>query len=145
MRLNPRLASSFISGALFAIGLSVAGMTQPDNIIGFLDIFGNWKAELMFVMGAAVLTLFFLKRLTLNQRHPVFDVKFRIPTRRDINPALIGGAALFGIGWGLGGLCPGPAIASLATFEPDVFLFVAAMAVGMTAHTKWERHLEKGN
>ena len=120
-------------------------MTQPDNIIGFLDIFGNWKAELMFVMGAAVLTLFFLKRLTLNQRHPVFDVKFRIPTRRDINPALIGGAALFGIGWGLGGLCPGPAIASLATFEPDVFLFVAAMAVGMTAHTKWERHLEKGN
>ena len=99
----------------------------------------------MFVMGAVVLLLFFLKRLTLNQRHPVFDVKFRIPTRRDINPALIGGAALFGIGWGLGGLCPGPAIASLATFEPDVFLFVAAMAVGMTAHTKWERHLEKGN
>lgn len=140
-----RLTSSFISGVLFAIGLSVAGMTQPDNIIGFLDIFGDWKAELMLVMGAAVATLLFFKQLTAGQRRPLYDVKFRIPTRRDINPALLGGAALFGIGWGLGGLCPGPALASLATFEPDVFLFVAAMAAGMTAHTKLERHIEKGN
>ncbi len=140
-----RLTSSFIAGTLFAIGLAIAGMTEPDNIIGFLDFFGDWKAELMFVMGGAVITLAVVKRFTASQRHPVFDVKFRIPTRRDVNPALVGGAAMFGIGWGLGGLCPGPAIASLATFEPDVLIFIAAMALGMTAHTKLERHLEKGN
>lgn len=144
MQFNMRLFSSFLSGALFAVGLAIAGMTKPDNIIGFLDIFGGWRPELMFVMGAAVTTLFIFKRLTLTQKKPVYDIKFRIPTRRDINGALIGGAALFGIGWGLGGLCPGPAIVSLATFEPDIFIFLAAMAVGMTAHTKYERHLEKG-
>lgn len=140
-----RLTSSFISGTLFAIGLAVSGMTKPDNVIGFLDFFGDWKAELMLVMGGAVLTLMTLMRLTDGQRRPLYDVKFRIPTRRDINPPLLLGAALFGIGWGLVGLCPGPALVSLTTLEPDIFVFVIAMATGMTAHTLWERYLEKGN
>ena len=140
-----RLTSSFIAGMLFAIGLAISGMTNPDNILGFLDIFGDWKAELILVMGGAVVTLAAVKQLTASQRQPVFDVKFRIPTRRDVNASLLGGAAMFGIGWGLGGLCPGPAIASIATLEPDIFIFLAAMAAGMLAHTKMEKHLEKGN
>jgi uncharacterized membrane protein YedE/YeeE len=139
-----RLLASFIAGAIFAIGLALSGMTQPDKVIGFLDFFGDWKGELMFVMGGAVVTLFAIKKLIGGMRRPLFEERFRVPTRNDVNFSLLGGAALFGIGWGLVGLCPGPAIASLATLEPDILYFAAAMAVGMTLHTKWERHLEKG-
>ena len=139
-----RLLASFVSGALFAIGLALSGMTQPDNVIGFLDFFGDWKGELMFVMGGAVVTLFAIKKLLGGMQRPVFEQRFRIPTRNDVNFPLLGGAALFGVGWGLVGLCPGPAITSIATLEPDILYFAAAMAVGMTMHTKWERHLEKG-
>jgi hypothetical protein len=139
-----RLLASFVSGTLFAFGLALSGMTQPDNVIGFLDFFGDWRPELMFVMGAAVVTLFALQKLLGGMARPVFEAKFRIPTRSDLNFSLLGGAALFGIGWGLVGFCPGPAIASLATLQPAVLYFLAAMAVGMTLHTKWERYLEKG-
>lgn len=139
-----RLTTSFFSGGLFAIGLALSGMTHPDKVIGFLDFFGDWKGELMFVMAGATVTLFAIRSLLGGMRRPVFEERFRIPTRKDVNFPLLGGAALFGIGWGLVGLCPGPAIASVATLEPDIFYFLAAMAVGMTLHTKWERHLEKG-
>ncbi len=139
-----RLLASFISGALFAVGLAISGMTQPDNVIGFLDFFGTWKAELVLVMGGAVVTLFTLQKLVGGMQRPLFENKFRIPTRNDVNFALLGGAALFGIGWGLVGLCPGPAIASIATLQPELFYFLGAMALGMTLHTKWERYLEKG-
>lgn len=139
-----RLLASFVSGSLFAVGLAISGMTQPDYVIGFLDFFGDWKAELVLVMAAAVGTLFIMQRLLGKMTSPVFEAYFRIPSRNDLNWSLIGGAALFGIGWGLAGYCPGPAIASVATLEPDVLYFLAAMAVGMTLHTKWERYLEKG-
>ncbi len=139
-----RLRVSFISGAIFAVGLAVSGMTQPENVIGFLDFFGEWKGELALVMGGAVVTLYFIQRLIGDLRRPLFAERFRIPTRKDITFPLIAGAALFGIGWGLVGFCPGPAIASITTFEPGVFLFLAAMAVGMTLFTKMERYQEKG-
>ncbi len=139
-----RLLASFISGTLFAFGLALSGMTKPDNVIGFLDFFGDWKGELMFVMGGAVATLFTIKKLLGGMRRPLFEERFRIPTRNDVNFPLLGGAALFGIGWGLVGLCPGPALTSIVTLEPDILFFSAAMAVGMILHTKWERHLEKG-
>lgn len=139
-----RLLASFVTGSLFAVGLAISGMTQPDYVIGFLDFFGDWKAELVLVMGAAVGTLFILQRLLGNMKRPVFEAYFRIPSRNDLNWSLLGGAALFGIGWGLAGYCPGPAIASVATLEPDVLYFLAAMAAGMSIHTRWERYLEKG-
>ena len=138
-----RLKSSFLSGLLFAIGLALSGMTHADNIRGFLDFFGDWKPELMFVMGGATLTFFAIIRLTRHASKPLFESRFLTPTRNDINLPLIGGAALFGVGWGLSGLCPGPAIVSIVTLETDILLFLAAMAVGMTAHTKWERQQEK--
>lgn len=139
-----RLLASFVSGALFAVGLAVSGMTQPDYVIGFLDFFGDWRPELMLVMGGAVGTLLVFQRLLGHMARPLFEPHFRIPNRNDLNLSLLGGAVLFGIGWGLVGYCPGPAIASIATLEPDILYFLAAMALGMTLHTKWEHHLEKG-
>jgi len=137
-----RLTASYISGLLFAIGLVVSGMTQADNVIGFLDVLGDWKAELTLVMGGAVLTLFAIKKLTASMPHPVFDTKFHTPKCTDLNLSLLAGGVFFGVGWGLSGLCPGPAIVSLATLKPTILLFVAAMTVGMTAHSKWQRHLQ---
>ncbi len=138
-----QLAASFISGVLFAIGLAVAGMTHPDNVVGFLDVFGSWRPELMLVMGGAVLTLFVVKQATASVRKPVFGQRFHIPTRREMPPALFIGSAMFGIGGGLAGLCPGPAIASLASLDPEILLFLSAMAIGMAAHSRWEQRITK--
>ena len=126
-----RLLSYFVSGLIFAIGLAVSGMTRPDRVIGFLDFAGAWDPSLAFVMGGAVLVNVLLFYPTIKRPKPVYAPKFGIPTRRDINPRLVGGAALFGAGWGLGGFCPGPGLASASTLAPKGLTFVAAMAAGM--------------
>jgi|LULY01.1.fsa_nt_gb uncharacterized membrane protein YedE/YeeE len=124
--------AAFLCGLLFSIGLGISGMTQPQKVIGFLDIFGNWDFSLAFVMGGAVLSYFVLQLwIQRNYSMPVLGGTFQIPKSKDLDRPLILGALLFGIGWGLGGYCPGPAITSLGSGSLNAFLFVTAMAVGM--------------
>lgn len=125
------LITSFAAGIVFAIGLGISGMTQADKVIGFLNVAGDWDASLGLVMGAAVATHFVLFRLILRRASPVFGERFQLPTRTDIDGRLIGGSALFGIGWALGGYCPGPALVSASTGAGPVLTFVAAMTGGM--------------
>jgi len=131
------LLGALMSGLVFGFGLVISGMTQPAKILGFLDIFGVWDPTLAFVMGAALAVAvpgFYFAR---GRDRPLLTARFRWPTRSEIDAQLVGGAALFGIGWGLVGLCPGPAIVNLATLMPQVFLFVAAMGIGMFALDWW--------
>ena len=124
--------SSFICGIIFSIGLGISGMTQPQKVIGFLDVLGEWNPSLAFVMGGAVLSYLTLQLWI--QRHfsiPVLGGSFQITTRKDLDRSLIIGALLFGSGWGLGGYCPGPAITSLGSGSLNALLFVVAMGVGM--------------
>ena len=124
--------SSIICGIIFSIGLGISGMTQPQKVIGFLDIFGEWNPSLAFVMGGAVLSYLALQLLIQrNFSIPVLGGSFQIPTRKDLDRSLIIGALLFGSGWGLGGYCPGPAITSLGSGSINALLFVFAMGVGM--------------
>jgi hypothetical protein len=124
-----------LAGALFGGGLVVAGMTQPARIIAFLDVFGDWQPSLLLVMGAAVVVYALIFRAVARREHvPWFGVALHIPTRRDIDARLVIGAAIFGIGWGLGGFCPGPAIVSAASGSTSALTFVGAMAAGMYAH-----------
>lgn len=132
---------AFFTGALFAAGLVLGGMTQPSKVLGFLDLFGAWDPSLALVMGGALLIHAPLYHLIRRRRAPLLEAKFHIPTRRDLDPRLITGAALFGVGWGLGGYCPGPGLASLVS-GTEPLVFVAAMIIGMYAQrgTEPARH-----
>lgn len=122
---------SLLSGVLFGAGLALSGMMNPARVRGFLDIFGEWDPTLAFVMGGAVIVMAIAWAIQRRMTAPATDAKFHLPGTRDLDPRLIGGSALFGIGWGLAGLCPGPAIASLATSLLPAAIFVAAMLAGM--------------
>lgn len=126
-----RIIAALAAGLIFGLGLALAGMTDPAKVIGFLDIAGAWNPALAFVMGAGVIVTFIGYRLVLARPKPVLDAKFQIPTRTDIDLPLVGGAALFGIGWGLAGYCPGPALSSLIAGNGEVFALVGAMIAGM--------------
>ncbi len=137
-----KIVFAALSGALFAIGLVVSGMTQPPKVLGFLNVggifapnrFGAWDASLAFVMGGALLITLVAFAVTPRAgKRPWAAASFDLPTRKDIDAKLVVGAALFGIGWGLVGYCPGPALASLLTGGVDIIVFVAASAVGMLA------------
>lgn len=134
--------SPLIVGFLFAIGLGISGMTQPEKIIGFLDFFGSWDPSLAFVMIGAVVFHFITYQLIRKRPTPLLDKNWYVPNKKEITPALIIGSALFGIGWGLGGFCPGPAITSLASFEIRPFLFVLSMLVGMYLFRKIDQKLK---
>ena len=124
--------ASFICGILFSIGLGISGMTQPQKVIGFLDVFGEWDLSLVFVMFGAVLSYLILQLwIQRNFSIPVLGGSFQITTRKDLDRSLIIGALLFGSGWGLGGYCPGPAITSLGSGSLHALLFVVAMGIGM--------------
>jgi len=127
-------------GALFGAGLAISGMLNPAKVAGFLDLFGLWDPSLAFVMGGGVVVNFIGHRLVMKRGKPIFADTFRLPTSQDIDKRLIGGAVLFGIGWGLAGLCPGPAISSLLLNPQDGIGFVLLMLVGLYAgrivHTK---------
>ena len=118
------------AGLLFGLGLVLGGMTRPDVVLGFLDVFGHWNPQLAFVMGGAMMTTALGYRLVLGRERPLFESRFQLPTARTLDRRLLGGAALFGVGWGLAGYCPGPALASLGSGAPGLLLFVALMAVG---------------
>lgn len=124
---------NLLLGLLFGVGLIVSGMANPAKVLNFLDVFGTWDPSLAFVMGGAVLVAFIGFRFVLARGRPVFDTTFHLPTKRDIDNPLVLGAALFGIGWGLGGFCPGPAFASLGVGATGTYVFVPAMLVGMWA------------
>ncbi len=129
----PRLFSALLSGLVFGFGLIVSGMVNPAKVLGFLDIAGNWDPSLAFVMiGAIGVTApgyFYLRK----KSRPVLGSQFHWPTTEDIDGRLLTGAAIFGLGWGLGGLCPGPALAGLTLGNPGVLIFVCAMIAGMVA------------
>ncbi|MEK6628383.1 MAG: YeeE/YedE family protein [Bdellovibrionota bacterium] len=118
-------------GFLFAIGLGLSGMTEPQKVVGFLDLFGSWDPSLIFVMIGAILVHFLVFKFTKKLNKPLLDTKWHLPTKKEITPALVIGSTLFGIGWGLGGYCPGPALTSLASFEIRPLIFVVSMIAGM--------------
>ena len=128
--------TAFISGALFAAGLGIGGMTQPAKVIGFLDLAGAWDPSLAFVMLGALGLNIVLFRFILRRVGPIFGGVFQLPHRQDIDPRLVTGAALFGVGWGLAGYCPGPGLSALAAGRTPALVFVATMAVGMLAQ-RW--------
>ena len=126
-----QLLPPFVSGSLFGAGLALGGMTDPARVRGFLDLFGGWDPTLAFVMGGAVLVMAIAWRFQPRMAHPLFAQSFTLPDRSDLTPRLIGGSALFGVGWGIAGLCPGPGIAALVIEPVSAAIFVAAMLAGM--------------
>jgi len=133
MRAAKSLAG-FAAGIIFAIGLGISEMTRPDKIKNFLDIAGNWDPSLLFVMGGAVGVSFIVFRLTRGRAKPMLGDNFLEPSRTQIDGRLVGGAVLFGAGWGLSGFCPGPAVTALATGLPQVLVFVMGMGLGMIGY-----------
>ncbi len=125
--------ATFIAGLLFGVGLTISEMTNPAKVMAFLDIFRFWDPSLAFVMGGALITTFIGYQWVLRKDGPLFAEKFRLPTKQDVDGRLIGGAALFGIGWGMVGLCPGPAIANLSFAGNNGLIFVLSMLATMAA------------
>jgi uncharacterized protein len=131
-----KMLVNLFAGTLFSLGLAISGMVDPAKVIGFLDVAGDWDPTLVFVMGGALLVTIPAFRLILKRPRPVLADKFELPTNKDVDARLLWGSALFGIGWGLAGFCPGPAVTALASGLMPVFVFVAAMVVGMAVY-KW--------
>ena len=126
-----RNAAAFGTGALFAAGLAISGMTKPSKVVGFLDISGAWDASLAFVMLGAIAVHFTAYRVVMRRPAPLFDVTFHVPTRQDIDLRLVLGAALFGVGWALGGFCPGPGLVALGGGSLSAVVFIVGMTIGM--------------
>ncbi len=130
-----KVVAAFGAGALFTAGLAVSGMTQPEKVLGFLDVLGSWDASLAFVMVGAIGVHLTARRLLSSVKKPVFAHAFHAFARTKIDAPLVFGSALFGVGWGLSGYCPGPVIASSVVSGRPALVFIAAMVVGMGA---WE-------
>jgi uncharacterized membrane protein YedE/YeeE len=133
------MIASFVGGLVFGLGLLISGMTEPEKVLGFLDIFGAWDATLAFVMAGAVTVAAIGFALARRRSAPVLASHFSWPARNDIDAPLVIGSALFGIGWGLSGICPGPALVNLAGLSAPILVFVAAMVVGMFGYELWQR------
>ena len=132
------ILAPLVCGLIFGAGLLISGMVQPSKVLGFLDIFGAWDPSLAVAMAAALAVAAPGFMLARNRPRPVLSGQYFWPGKSQIDAPLVLGAGLFGIGWGLVGLCPGPALESLATLSPGVIVFVAAMAVGMVIHDVWQ-------
>ena len=130
------ILASLACGFIFGMGLLVSGLTQPAKVLAFLDILGAWDPSLAVLMATALIVSYVGFRLVRQRPRPVFAPQSLWPTRSDIDGPLVAGSALFGIGWGLAGFCPGPAVAALSTGAIPVLVFVAAMLVGMAAHAR---------
>jgi uncharacterized membrane protein YedE/YeeE len=132
-----QIIASLIAGTLMGAGLMISGMMNPNKVLSFLDIFGNWDPTLIFVMGGAIFSAlpgFWLsRRLT----KPLLANNFQLPEKKSFDRRLVGGAAIFGVGWGLVGLCPGPAISAITTGSPQVIIFVISMTLGMVIY-RWK-------
>ena len=128
-----RLIILFLIGLVFGVGISISGMANPAKVLNFFDFAGIWDPSLIFVMGGAVVVTFIGYRFVLKRPAPMMDVKFYLPTRRDLDLPLIAGSAVFGIGWGIAGFCPGGALPALGTGRSEVFIFVGALLAGIFA------------
>ena len=127
------ITTAMASGLLFGAGLCISGMTRADKVINFLDLADGWDPSLVFVMAGAIVVHLVLFRLILRRKSPLFRDSFHIPKRRDIDIRLVGGSALFGVGWAVGDYCPGPGLVSAASLAPQAMAFVASMTMGMLA------------
>ena len=134
---------SLVAGVVFGLGLAVAEMTNPLKVLDFLDLAGNWDPSLAFVMGGAVLVTLVAFRFVLRRPVPLYGDRFHLPTLTQLDRKLLGGAALFGIGWGLAGYCPGPALATILSGNSETWLFVPAMLVG-GALQRWQNRRSRG-
>ena len=131
----PRMIVALVAGMLFGVGLAVSGMVNPAKVVGFLDVAGGeWDPTLIFVMGGALLVTVPAFRMILRRPRPILAAEFALPTKSALDGRLLGGAALFGVGWGLSGFCPGPAVVAMVTGLVAVFAFVGAMVVGMAIY-----------
>lgn len=133
-----RLLSALLAGLIFGAGIALSGMINPAKVLNFFDLAGTWDPSLAFVMAGALAVTFVGYRLVLRRAQPLFDIRFHLPTRRDLDPRLAGGSALFGVGWGIAGFCPGGAIPALGLGQPDAAIFVGAMLGGL-ALARWLR------
>lgn len=129
-----RLVVAALAGFIFAIGLAVAGMTDPAKVLGFLDVTGAWDPSLAFVMAGAIGVHFLVARWAKTAARPLLGDRFDVPAGEPVDRALIVGAALFGVGWGAAGYCPGPALVGVASFAPTSLIFAAAMLVGIVGY-----------
>ena len=136
-----KVGAAFLAGFVFALGLGISGMTDTTKVIGFLTLGENWNPALMLVMGGAIAVHFVFYKIVTQRQFPLFDEMFHIPTRTDISGRLIIGSILFGLGWGMGGICPGPGIISLTSGHTDVLVFIASMIVGAVLWQQVERRL----
>lgn len=140
-----RLLSAFLVGLIFGTSIAVSGMINPAKVLNFFDIMGTWDPSLAFVMGGALVTTFLGYRVVLRRDAPLIEARFQLPTARRLDARLIGGSAVFGIGWGIAGFCPGAAIPALGTGRWEVVLFVAALLAGLwTARRLQDRLAGKG-
>ncbi|HET9665015.1 MAG TPA: DUF6691 family protein [Burkholderiales bacterium] len=135
--------SAFAAGLVFGAGLIVSGMTDPGKVIGFLDVAGNWDPSLAFVMGGAIAVGYFAFRVAAKRSLNFLRGAMHLPQRRDIDTRLVAGSSLFGIGWGIAGFCPGPALVSFASGVEPAAVFVAAMLGGMVLYTATERLIRR--
>ena len=125
-----KIAALFV-GLLFSLGLGISGMTQPKKVFGFLDIFGNWNASLVFVMIGAIAIHLAAYRIIRKRKFPLLSNQWHLPTKRAVTLPLVIGSFTFGVGWALAGYCPGPALTSLASLESRPAVFFASMIIGM--------------
>ncbi|MEN8837337.1 MAG: DUF6691 family protein [Celeribacter marinus] len=125
---------TYLTGLVFGVGISMSGMANPAKVINFFDVFGTWDPSLAFVMGGAVVVAFFGYRAVFKRfDSPAFEPRFTVPTSRVIDAKLIGGSAVFGIGWGIAGFCPGGALPAIGTLDPAVLTFFVALVAGIFA------------
>ena len=137
MKIALRFLVALTAGLLFGLGLAISGMLNPAKVQAFLDITGAWDPSLVFVLGAGFVVAFFGYRLAFAFGKPLLEGRLHLPVKTRIDRPLIAGSALFGVGWGLGGFCPGPAIAALSLGLAPAVVFVVAMLVGMVVHNRF--------
>lgn len=128
-----KLVLIYLIGVVFGVGISISGMANPAKVLNFFDIAGTWDPSLIFVMGGALFTTFIGYKLVFGRSAPIYEASFQLPTSRAIDARLIGGSAVFGVGWGIAGFCPGGALPALGTGQGPVFAFTAALIAGVVA------------
>lgn len=138
-----RLASAYLIGLVFGLGIAISGMANPAKVLNFFDVAGDWDPSLILVMGGALIVTFIGYRLVLPRGGPLLADRFQLPTKTTLDAPLLGGSALFGVGWGIAGFCPGGAIPALGTGRVEVFLFVGALIAGILlavlVRNAWQR------
>lgn len=140
-----RILAAYIVGLLFGLGIAISGMINPAKVINFFDIAGTWDPSLIFVMGGALVTTFIGYRLVFGRARPLIGESFAVPASHQIDTRLIGGSALFGIGWGIAGFCPGGALPALGTGRWEVFAFTAALIAGILIARRTQNMTARGS